>query len=209
MINKNKKNIILFISLILTIVSGGTYQLIAQNKTPVTINKNNPSKDTKLLTNDNWKGLKLIWKKYSNLQFEGVYNQDDFKKFQELKSLSSKIDAYLNGLEKSKLLTMEEKNYILHLFDARLHYLEYKAGFIKCYDMTMIGFEITKKYDDLENRYDTLEKLFKENKINENTYRVTREKIKEDLTFIQENSHKDNDKKLNDNFIELVTLLNN
>ncbi|MEW5822291.1 MAG: hypothetical protein AB1782_19005 [Cyanobacteriota bacterium] len=160
-----------------------------------------------LFKNNNWKKLTVMWKKLNELDSlnpKGTH----YTVLNNLRPSIDKSESIIKTLEQSLLLNAEESRFLKALFKERYHYLEYHFGFIDCYEMSMMGFQIIDKRDDLEKRYDILEKCFKDNKLNSETYKTAKEKLVEDLEFIETNKYSENKTNINDKFIDLVIHLN-
>ena len=132
-----------------------------------------------------------------------------FTELQDVRKQLVLLKEYLNTLENKKLLTSDEVKFINDKFNKRFDYLEYEMGFVDCYEMSQIGFQITQHYSDLEKRYKTLDKLFEEGKINSETFNIAKLKIVEDMKFIKENSSQASEKPLTEKEIQLLLYLNN
>ena len=126
----------------------------------------------------------------------------------EIEVYLPKAQSYIDVLFKEKLLTEEQKQFLISTINQRIGYLEYQIGFVSCYDMSQLGFEIVKRREDLEKRYDILEKLFKESKIDSNVFELARQKINEDMTFIEQNNSSASQKAYNKDLTNILIYLN-
>lgn len=160
-----------------------------------------------LLQNKNWVKIHTFWKEMSALELQRDYDRD-YGNFKELYDKKNNITINISLLRDSKLLTKKQSKYLNDLIYNRLSYLEYHIGFVECYKMTLLGSKVAQTKGDLEKRYETLEKLFKEDKIDQKTFELTKNKIVEDLKFIDENSNLDPKPQLDDYMTDLIILLN-
>lgn len=167
----------------------------------------NNTANSLLTQNVNWIKLRNIWKELNKLE-----SSNDPKvvraNFKEIEVYIPKAESHIDVLFKEKLLTEEQKDFLVTTINQRVGYLEYQIGFVSCYDMSQLGFEIVKHREDLEKRYDILEKLFKENKISSNAFELARQKINEDMTFIEQNSSSASSKAYNKDLTNLLIYLN-
>ena len=171
------------------------------------LNKVSNPQFKKLNQDKNWVNIKAFWKKLNSLEGKNDYNEN-FKQLQMLKAQIDSVNRYIETLKVSSLLTIEQSKYLTNLINERLHYLEFSMGTVKCYKMSQLGSQIVQTRSDLEKRYDTLEKLFKEDKIDQKTFDLTRSKIAEDIKFIDDNSYSDPKLQANDGITDLIILLN-
>ena len=171
------------------------------------LNKVSNPQFKKLNQDKNWVNIKAFWKKLNSLEGKNDYNEN-FKQLQMLKAQIDSVNRYIETLKVSSLLTIEQSKYLTNLINERLHYLEFSMGTVKCYKMSQLGSQIVQTRSDLEKRYDTLEKLFKEDKIDQKTFDLTRSKIAEDIKFIDDNSYSEPKLQANDGITDLIILLN-
>lgn len=179
-------------------------QVKADNKN-INQSKNQvPSKFTQLSENNNWLALCKLWKKLSKLDNE--YNpRKSWSIFEVLRTDYAGVNGWVSSLESVHLISLDEGRFIRDIFHDRFSYLEFRNGVVKCYDTSLSFNQIVQTRDDLENRYDILEKLFNENKINSETLSITKNKIIEDLNAI---GHGSSDKENNKQFADLLIYLN-
>ncbi|MEW5822290.1 MAG: hypothetical protein AB1782_19000 [Cyanobacteriota bacterium] len=209
MIKKNIKEVIVFLGILMSFYNGLNSTLNAEIK-PVKNNNQSrvdQSKYSKLTGNPNWQKISKVWKDLNHFEISKMYNKADFEKIRSLEEDIQKTKSWLNALEKAGFISLVEKNYLERVISERYGYLEFKTGFVLCYEMSQIGMEINKKRDDLENRFDLLEKLFKENKINSETYKQAKEAILNDYKFIDHNESIDQKEQINKELVELIILL--
>lgn len=171
------------------------------------LNKVSNPQFKKLNQDKNWINIKAFWKKLSSLESKSDYNEN-FKQLQTLQTQINSVNKSIEYLKISSLLTSDQSKYLTNLIKDRLHYLEFSMGTVKCYKMSELGSKIAQTRGDLEKRYDTLENLFKEDKIDQKTFELTRSKIVEDIKFIDDNSYNEPKPQSNDGITELIILLN-
>ncbi|MEW5822289.1 MAG: hypothetical protein AB1782_18995 [Cyanobacteriota bacterium] len=204
----HKKHLILLFSLLLAIISICKNIVFAEkpkNK-PVSGSHINNDSITKVINNNSWINICKYWKKLNTLESKSDYNKN-YKMMDSFESEFENIKKDLNNLKNEGLIDQDQKGYLINLINERLAYLRYSLYLIKCYQASEIGTQITNSRKDLETRYDTLQKLFAENKISSKTFETTSNQIKQDLDFIDSNSEKQailNDKKL----LNLIIYLN-
>lgn len=205
MISNSKKLIILMLSLTVSLFNACSNNNASNAEKLVETSK--ISLNNQLIKTSNWKKLGTIWKQINKLESSNdqTFPSDQYK---ELTTYLPEAKSSINALYDNKLLSEEEKEFLITIISQRVSYLEYKLGFISCYDMTQLGFEIIKHRDDLENRYDILEKLFKENKIGSEAFELTKQKINEDIIFIEQNEYSSSKKEYNKDLTNLLIYLN-
>lgn len=160
-----------------------------------------------LVQSKNWKNIQFYWKKLNSLERTKDYNAN----YEQLQKLQVQLESILKDVDNLKLqhlLTKEQCEYLKTFIQARLHYLEFSLGAVKCYKMSLLGSQIAQTRGDLEQRYDTLEKLFKEDKIDQKTFELTKNKIREDIKFIDENGSNNAEANAVDGITDLIILLN-
>lgn len=198
--NKIKKAFIIILSLIFSVQSGLFNIVYAQNKNSKHPAMNiNDKKD--VFKDSNWLNLVKIWKSLNDKD----YNKGSNINYNALKQTGENAIKLIENLQKANLLKEDEINFLKELINQRIRFLQYSAGFIECYKMTLLGGEIVKKREDLESRYEILQKLYAENKIKSDTFEKTKEQILEDMNFIEKNTDK---KKLSKNYLDLLMYLN-
>lgn len=206
---KYQKGLTLILSIIFGINSGLNSLTVAKDVKSLDNKKNVSfmSDINKLIKDPDWIKLSNYWKKLNHLQLK-IDSPNRFELFQPVINERDKVLSYLNGLLNKRLLSNAGKNYLQGIIDQRYEYLNYKFGMVKCYDMSEMGYKITLKREDLENQYDILERLYKEKKINSETFSTTKKKLVEDLKFIDNNNNMPSQKQTNTELIELLLYLN-
>lgn len=199
---KFRKSITYFLCLLLAI-AGSTYSNTASEAQTKTNQLANNSQN-KIFKSSNWVKLRQVWKKINKLEIKDDFNGDWNVKQKKLTILQNSSKAYISALHKAELTDDSENRFLTKLFNDRLGFLEYQMGLVLCYEISMLGSKIVEKRQDLENRYDLLEKLYKKNKVSTETFELTKKKIKEDLEFIQKHEPFNYQEK----YIRLVTGLN-
>lgn len=197
------KNTITALLCLIISVAGTSCNNSASQAQP-TKNNNTFTPTNKLFNSNDWENLKNTWKRINKLNTNPNAKIDWNATQSLMNELESNSQKYIDVLHKAGNINDEEKNFLARLFSERLSYLQYQMGLIMCYEMSMVGSQIAEKRDDLENRYDILEKLYKENKVSSQTFEFTRKKIIEDMEFI--NKHEPFN--YNNKYIELITNLN-
>lgn len=172
-----------------------------------TLNKVSNPQFKKLNQDKNWINIRAFWKKLNSLESKNDHNEN-FKQLQILQTQIDSVNKSIEILKVSSLLTIEQSKYLTNLIKERLHYLEFSMGTVKCYKMSQLGSQIVQTRSDLEKRYDTLEKLFQEDKIDQKTFDLTRSKIAEDIKFIDDNSYSEPKLQANEGITDLIILLN-
>lgn len=204
-----KRYLILALGLCLPFVGidNDNSQLKAQQKRDKTSIENVKVKLDNLLKNRDWVFISNYWKKLNNLERNNDFNVN-YNKLSSLNSDINKVKKSILSLKNAKLLNEKESEFLQTFFQERLSYLEFALGTVKCYDMSQMGSKIAQTRGDLETRYDVLQKLFEENKINTDTFHQTRKKIVEDISFIDENSYYEENKKTSGELIDLIIYIN-
>ncbi|MEW5822285.1 MAG: hypothetical protein AB1782_18975 [Cyanobacteriota bacterium] len=203
-----KKYLIIILSLFLAFLNNSKETTIAK---PLNKNVNNEintnnSFNNKLLKDKNWANINNFWKKLNKIERMQDYNST-YKLFEDSEKELNQIKNNINNLKNIGLINDKEKEYLLTLFEQRLRYIEFSLGMVKCYKMSLLGSKIANTRGELEKRYDIIQKLFEENKINSDTFKTTTEQIKHDLKFIDENSG-DQQYKTDSKLINLIIYLN-
>lgn len=201
--------IVIFLSLFLSVcnVWNNNFSVKAQNQKVNKTNNISNSRIKSLEKDKSWNELRILWKKLNNFKTGQDYNKN-YAAYKELEKGNLKVDGVLNNLLNSKLITPKEKEFLYRLFLERLNYLEFELGFVTCYKMTSIGSKIAETRGDLEKKYDIIEKLFKEQKINSETFKTTRQTISEDISFIQKNTYGLTENSVSADTIDLLIYLN-
>ncbi|MEW5822287.1 MAG: hypothetical protein AB1782_18985 [Cyanobacteriota bacterium] len=202
---KYNKYFILILSLFLGFT--GLTKSITYSKEPIEpYSKTSKINMSKLLNNTNWKNICKIWKNFNAAENKNNHN-DNYKMMQilekELPSVANNIDT----LYKQGLLNTDQAEYLKSLFNERYHYLEFSLMLVKCYDMSELGYKIAQTRGELEKRYDTIQKLYSENKINSEVFKATSNQIIKDIKFIDDNSYSQK-KKTDQSLLELIIYLN-
>lgn len=163
--------------------------------------------DKRLVQSVDWIKLKKIWKELNHFK--------DNKGFLATSKYFEKIEndfkSAFSTLIGSKLLTDSEKNFFEKLFNDRVEYLKHTSYQSACYQLCDSFETIIKTRKDLEDRYDTLEKLFKQKKINLDAYKTAKESIIKDLEVLNKEtaySTFKNPVETNDNNLNLLIDLN-
>ncbi|MEW5822294.1 MAG: hypothetical protein AB1782_19020 [Cyanobacteriota bacterium] len=133
-----------------------------------------------LKTNKDWQAISSIWKDLNHFKGNNDYNKSR-DKLTRLKNSVEKAKNNLNNLVNKKLLTADESNFIDAVLNQRLHHVERSVGLVTCYKPSPEGIKNMTTKSELEERYDTIEKLYKQNKINSETFKTTSQQIKKDL----------------------------
>lgn len=180
---------------------------IANDKDSNKVSESNKDQLQQIVNNKDWKELCKIWKKFSHLQSQKDYNKNYYM-FEELEKEKDKFSSHLTNLLNSKLINQKEHDYLLNTFIERSGYLRFHMGLVKCYKMSLIGSKIAQTRGELEQRYDIIEKLFSEGKINSETFNNTRKQIFEEMQFIDDNSHETPELKGNNRLYNLIIYLN-
>lgn len=205
MISNSKNAIILILSLTISLFNACCNNN-GSNAEKIDQIQNNTTKNL-LTQNASWIKLCKIWKELNKLESDSDPNiiRANFK---NVEVSLPKANSYIDVLFKEKLITEEQKEFLLTTISQRIGYIEYQIGFVSCYDMSQLGFEIVKRREDLEKRYDILEKLFKENKIGSDAFELARQKIDEDMSFIEQNNYSASKKPYNKDLTNLLIYLN-
>lgn len=206
--NQSIKLITYSMSLLLALYGGiiNIPSLKAQTSNDRSSKKMSANNNKVLVQSKNWKNIQFYWKKLSSLERTKDYNAN----YEQIQKLQVQLESILKDVDNLKLqhlLTKEQCEYLKTFLQARLHYLEFSLGAVKCYKMSLLGSQIAQTRGDLEQRYDTLEKLFKEDKIDQKTFELTKNKILEDIKFIDDNSSADPKSHMDESITELIILL--
>ncbi|MEW5822286.1 MAG: hypothetical protein AB1782_18980 [Cyanobacteriota bacterium] len=205
---KYKKHCILILSLLLSFIGVSQYIISSKNTPENQFNKtnsdNNLYKD--LIKNKSWQNISIYWKKLNGFKPQQDH-KNTFKLFENSEKELLLVEKNIANLKTDGLINDQEKEYLLKLFKQRLGYLQYAMGIVECYKMTSLGSKIAETRGDLEKRYDTIQKLYSENKINSEVFKATSKQITQDLKFIDDNL-KDQEATVNQNIINLVIYLN-
>lgn len=203
------KFITYFISLLLLLYAGimSMPSLKSQNNKDKSTNNVSKAKYGTLSQDKNWINIKTYWKKLNSVERKTDFNAN-YTQLQILQTQIDTININIENLKTSSLLTSEQSKYLTNLIKERLHYLEFSMGTVKCYKMSQLGNQIVQTRGDLEKRYDTLENLFKEDKIDQKTFELTKNTIIEDIKFIDENTSNDSKSKADESIMDLIILLN-
>lgn len=197
--NTVKKNIVFLFSLILSILSLQNNFVYAEKPVKQVPEINKKVSYDKLKTNPNWLKLSQIWKNLNNIPAD----KRNLKGHDSMMSLQKNLGDYFNNLIKAKLITQDEKNLLLDLFNKRFDDLKFRMGIVTCYEPLPPGDNPASAGMDLEERYQILQKLADENKINSETYNTTKKYIEKDLKIINKASNQ----KLNNQFVDLIYYL--
>ncbi|MEW5822292.1 MAG: hypothetical protein AB1782_19010 [Cyanobacteriota bacterium] len=204
-----KKHLIIMLSFIVSFTGACSYNYADNNNNTSSNMSNTLKKSTidKLAVNPNWQKVSNTWKNFNKLEYIKDYNKltDEFNNLEKEMNIAL---IKLEQLEKARLITTEEQNYISLLFKDRMNHLQGSFGMYTCYQPTMDGGKIVNTKQDLENRYDIIEKLFKEKKINSETFTKTRRQIIEDLKVLEKSDYTLKKKQINANLIDLIINLN-
>lgn len=160
-----------------------------------------------LIQNKHWINIKAYWKKLNTLQENKAININ-YEQLQKLQEEIKTVNKDIDSLCALKLITVEQNKYLRDFIEERLSYLNYSMGVILCYRMSQMGSQVAQKRGDLEKRYDTLEKLFSEDKIDQKTFELTKNKLIEDIKFIDENGSNNTEFKSVEGITDLIILLN-
>lgn len=194
-----KKILILAISLTLSLQSGITNLALAEKKDNKTVSNKELHRE-ELFKNNNWQQLVKIWKSIHEIAATKAEN----KTYELLTKSRENAKNLIDGLKTSKLITVEESEFLEKIINSRIRYLEYAAGIADCYYMIPGGVESLKKREDLEKRYEILDQIFKENKINTETFEKTKAQIADNIIFLEANEKT----KPSKNCLDLLIYLN-
>lgn len=188
-----KKKLIFLIGLFLTLstITGISSIANAQSTDSDCIIKGKKSERLPLLKNSNWKQLCNIWKELNRFEIDDNTLQDRLNHYDKVKNLMANVPGLLNNLVKGNSISKEEEAFLNDAFTYRLDYLAFKNQIVNCYSMTEDAYNYLKIREDLELQFDILEKLFRETKINSDTFETARNKIIEDLNLIDKKYPKD------------------
>lgn len=219
-----RSSLVIFISLILSLYGGlsnNSSVKAAKGKANQSNEQMNP-RILKLNKNVNWQALSKFWKQLNSLTIDfspkdgpealspgassETESENNLKTVGFLRKGYSDVNGYLDALVKANLLSSTERSFLIQLIQERFNYLQFKVGLIMCYEPSLAAYKIWQSRDDLEIQYDIIEKLYKQQKINPATFENARQRIIEDINFVQKSdnaSEKPVDKELVDILIYL------
>lgn len=183
MSNNEKKYIVLIFILFLALynasdksVQAQVMQQATQQQAQVVQVKTNI--DYKALNNNqDWQVLRKIWKQCNHFD-EEYGNKSLNEQREQFSKINNNVYKNIDSLKRSQLLTEDEANYINYIINTRLTYLERRYTLLMCRRML----PPVRMEKNLEERFDTLERLYKDGKLNSDAYKIAKQKLKEDLT---------------------------
>lgn len=179
--------------------------LQVNSEPPKGINKFDKARINNLEKDSNWNSVRNYWVSLNHIgprkNFESL-----IKYFDDLRKQLPDINNNLAVLVHDHLISQEEKDFIYSMIESRLFHLEGTFGAFTCYEPTIDGGQVMELRTNLEEQYDLLENLFKENKINQQTFSTIQQKLLKDINQIQAKENDTN--KANDNLTELIMYLN-
>jgi hypothetical protein len=178
---------------------------LAEKEKPANYSSN--SKQQKLTTNPDWKELANTWKKLNHLETTHNNNQT-YKTYENLNKEVSRVLTLIDKLQKSNLLSENEAFFSKDTLQERFGFLQYQMGIVTCYKMSQLGLQIADRRAQAEKKYDKLENLYKENKINTATFEETKKELIKDIDFIKSHSYESEQKIYNSQMVNLLVLLN-
>lgn len=192
--------LILLLALYNASCSGLNAQQQLQQKVQVSHNPVKNNYDI-LSQNPNWQELSKIWKKLNH--FDENYSHKSLNEQREqYTTLNNGIYKTIDALKSTQLLTEDEVDYINNILNTRLLYLERRYNLLMCRRML----PPVDDEQNLEKRFDTLERLYKEGKVNSETYTLTKQKLNQDLKQLKINDQRYHYKQ---DYLNLILLLNN
>lgn len=200
----NKKiYIITTLILLLAIYNASDEGVIAQQaiqQKVQTIHESRKINYDQLSKNENWQELCKIWKILNHFDENYAHKGLD-KQREQFTAINNALYKNIDPLKASNLLTEDEVFYIRNLIDTRLLYLERRYNLVMCRRMLPpVDVE-----QNLEKRFDVLERLYKDGKVNSETYTATKQKLVDDLKQLNLYDGRSNYKQ---NYLNLLLLLN-
>ncbi|MEW5822293.1 MAG: hypothetical protein AB1782_19015 [Cyanobacteriota bacterium] len=198
-----QKGLIATLSLLIAFlgIPGNTNIVKCTDNNQNPINNNSASILLKLFNTTSWKKINYLWKEINHLENIEGYQEKENKAI-ILNTGYEKIIPDIDTLKKQGYLTNEECIFIKALFENRLNHLKRKYAPMTCY----IAYpSFASIQDNLEQRFDILEKLFNENKISSEAFKTAKNEILNDL---KKKDSKYNNIEINDNFLDLAVYLN-
>lgn len=211
---QKRKRIIVILIIILCLYNSSNFVFAQKQKVQEqTQQKTNISQSFKssriqeLLKNKNWREVSRFWKEFNH--FEGLEQKSIPRKpFVKFEKKLPFIQYNLEALVKEHLLTNKEKDFIYAVFQDRLARYEHDNNLAMCRRVIMPMMGGTNKKYDLEKRYDLLEKLFKEGKLNSETFKSMQKQIVDDMNAMKPNDWYLFDKDINKSNVSLIMYLN-
>lgn len=193
---KTKKGIIALLGLIIGLFTGGcikeqeSYAESSNNKAVKVLNKNTKSREEKIVTTDEWKGLSKLWRRMNQLENEIVKLGDNWQErskiLQKMQDDTNSEITKLSNLQQKALLKNEERQALIDVFQKRVAHLSRLYSGMTCYEPPPPGEgkRMTSR-QNIEKQNQLLEDLYKTGKINNDIYDKIKVTIDNDLKILE------------------------
>ena len=207
---KIKSYIIVFLSLILAIFNATSNNMSVKAKEIANNEQTDldTSRINRLNKNNDWLAVKKFWINLNHFNNDSNDSTPSIKRFEKLSANKDSVEQSLQDLVRLDLLSEKESSLILNVIYTRLSHLERMVGYVTCYKPSPAGFNILKTKNELENQYDILEKLYKENKITETAFNNAKIQIIKNISYLKKEALKEENEVITDSEAALLIYLN-
>lgn len=204
-----KKAIIILLSSLISLGSACNADTTRNDSAPFSAkaHKQTKKQNLSIYNTVEWRNISNYWKKIDQTNQNDNFNAlvEVYKKLEEGLIL---VKADLETLYKQKYLNENQYNYLNNEIGRKLLISKRNNSMITCYEATS---QVDKReiiQSDLEQRYETIEKLFQEGKINTETFEITSKQILEDLQDLYKLNNPDSKEPFDATIAELMINLN-